>query len=199
MQMRIYLEKPNCVIPDWEAWARENGAGEKTELGRIILRTLRLASERKVGISKIRTVYCESGVSAGLSLSDYGFCHDDRACEPQPVASRLGPRFHPWQPERTGEEGWKECRRYAALIRGIRAHGGPVAPSAAAPSESNLSSPRSETPIPQSVALFRNEVTRRAPLPMKADRTTSPSCVGGASRNSLAKRFPNWDFCLDSH
>ena len=63
-----------------------------------------------------------------LRLSDYGLGHDDRAREPQPVASRLGPRFHAWQLEGTVEESWEECSRHAALIRAIRSHGQPVIP-----------------------------------------------------------------------
>lgn len=58
-----------------------------------------------------------------LRLSDYGLGHDERAREAQPVASRLGPRFHAWQLQGTVEESWEECRRHAAIIRAIRAHG----------------------------------------------------------------------------
>ena len=61
-----------------------------------------------------------------LRLSDYGLGHDNRAREPQPVASRLGPRFHPWQLEGSVDESWEECRRHAALIRAIRSHGAPA-------------------------------------------------------------------------
>ncbi len=62
-----------------------------------------------------------------LRLADYGLGHDDRAKEPQPVASRLGPRFLPWQLEGTVEESWEECRRHAENIRLIRAVGAPDA------------------------------------------------------------------------
>jgi hypothetical protein len=58
-----------------------------------------------------------------LRLSDYGLGHDDRAQQPQPVASRFGPRFYDWQLEGTVEESWEECRRHAALIEAIRSHG----------------------------------------------------------------------------
>jgi hypothetical protein len=54
-----------------------------------------------------------------LRLADYGLGHDDRAKEHQPVASRLGPRFLPWQLELSPEESWEECERHAALIRQI--------------------------------------------------------------------------------
>jgi len=67
-----------------------------------------------------------------LRLADYGLGHDDRAREPRPVASRLGPRFHPWQLEGTVEESWEECRRHAANLRAIRSHDAPAAPPSAA-------------------------------------------------------------------
>jgi len=39
-----------------------------------------------------------------LRLADYGLGHDERARRPQPVASRLGPRFYDWQLAQTAEE-----------------------------------------------------------------------------------------------
>jgi len=54
-----------------------------------------------------------------LRLADYGLGHDDRAKEHQPVASRLGPRFLPWQLEQSVEESWEECERHAKLISQI--------------------------------------------------------------------------------
>ena len=54
-----------------------------------------------------------------LRLADYGLGHDDRAKEHQPVASRLGPRFLPWQLEQSVEESWEECRKHAELISRI--------------------------------------------------------------------------------
>lgn len=60
-----------------------------------------------------------------LRLADYGLGHDDRAREHQPVASRLGPRFLPWQLEQGVEESWEECARHAekieALLGGVAA------------------------------------------------------------------------------
>ena len=53
-----------------------------------------------------------------LRLADYGLGHDDRAQHPQPVASRLGPRFHDWQLAQTPEESWAECERHAKAILG---------------------------------------------------------------------------------
>lgn len=53
-----------------------------------------------------------------LRLADYGLGHDERAREPQPVASRLGPRFLDWQLTQTPEESWAECERHARAILG---------------------------------------------------------------------------------
>lgn len=60
-----------------------------------------------------------------LCLADYGLGRDDRAKHPQPVASRLGPRFYDWQLKQTPEESWAECRRHAATIQAIRSIGLP--------------------------------------------------------------------------
>ena len=54
-----------------------------------------------------------------IRLADYGLGHDDRAKKHQPVVSRLGPRFLPWQLEKTAEEAWEETKRHAALINRI--------------------------------------------------------------------------------
>ena len=53
-----------------------------------------------------------------LCLADYGLGHDDRAKEPQPVASRLGPRFYDWQLAQTPEESWRECHLHARNLLG---------------------------------------------------------------------------------
>ncbi|MYI96618.1 MAG: hypothetical protein F4075_06895 [Acidobacteria bacterium] len=65
-----------------------------------------------------------------LRLADYGLGHDHRARRPQPVASRLGPRFFDWQLAQTPEESWRECHlharnllgehRYRQLLEGIQ-------------------------------------------------------------------------------
>ena len=67
-----------------------------------------------------------------LRLSDYGLGHDDRARQPQPVASKFGDRFLPWQLNEDVEQSWEECRRHAANIRAIRSRFAPE-PAAAAP------------------------------------------------------------------
>ena len=48
-----------------------------------------------------------------LRLADYDLGHDERAKHPQPVASRLGPRFFDWQLAQTPEESWRECETHA--------------------------------------------------------------------------------------
>jgi len=53
-----------------------------------------------------------------LRLADYGLGHDDRAKVPQPVASRLGPRFLDWQLAQSSEESWRECRLHARNLLG---------------------------------------------------------------------------------
>jgi predicted ATPase len=51
-----------------------------------------------------------------LRLADHDLGHDERAREPQPVASVLGPRFLDWQLEQTPEEAWAECERHARAL-----------------------------------------------------------------------------------
>lgn len=53
-----------------------------------------------------------------LRLADYGLGHDERAKHPQPVASRLGPRFYDWQLAQSAEESWRECHLHARNLLG---------------------------------------------------------------------------------
>lgn len=53
-----------------------------------------------------------------LRLADYGLGHDERAKHPQPVASRLGPRFYDWQLAQSPEESWRECHLHARNLLG---------------------------------------------------------------------------------
>ena len=52
-----------------------------------------------------------------LRLADYNLGQDDRAKHPQPVASRLGERFLPWQLQGTPEDSWQECERQAENLK----------------------------------------------------------------------------------
>ena len=54
-----------------------------------------------------------------LRLADYGLGHDERALHPQPVASRLGPRFHDWQIAQSAGESWRECHLHARNLLGV--------------------------------------------------------------------------------
>ena len=53
-----------------------------------------------------------------LRLADYGLGHDERAREPQPIASRLGPRFYDWQLARSADESRRECHLHARNLLG---------------------------------------------------------------------------------
>ena len=53
-----------------------------------------------------------------LCLADYGLGHDDRARHPQPVASRLGPRFYDWQFAQSAGESSRECHLHARNLLG---------------------------------------------------------------------------------
>ena len=58
-----------------------------------------------------------------LRLSDYSLGHDERARYPQPVASRLGPRFYDWQFVQSADESWRECHLHARNLLGIHGYG----------------------------------------------------------------------------
>jgi hypothetical protein len=60
-----------------------------------------------------------------LRIADYGLGHDERAKHPQPVASRLGPRFCDWQLAQTAEESWRECEIHARNLSGTAPEGEP--------------------------------------------------------------------------
>ena len=53
-----------------------------------------------------------------LCLADHDLGHDERARHPQPVASRLGPRFYDWQLVQSAEESWRECYLHARNLLG---------------------------------------------------------------------------------
>ena len=48
-----------------------------------------------------------------LRLADYQLGQGSRSMQPQPVASRLGPRFCDWQLVQRTEESWEECHIHA--------------------------------------------------------------------------------------
>ena len=53
-----------------------------------------------------------------LRLAGYGLGHDERARHPQPVASRLGPRFYDWQLVQSADESSRECHLHARNLLG---------------------------------------------------------------------------------
>ena len=53
-----------------------------------------------------------------LRLADYGLGHDERSRQPQPVASRLGPRFYDWQLVQSADESWRECHLHTRNLLG---------------------------------------------------------------------------------
>lgn len=53
-----------------------------------------------------------------LRLADLGLGHDERAAQPQPVASVLGPRFYDWQLAQDAAESWRECALHARNLLG---------------------------------------------------------------------------------
>jgi hypothetical protein len=57
-----------------------------------------------------------------LCLADYGLGHDDRAKEPQPVRSVLGPRYLDWQLAQTAGELRMECHLHARNLLGEAAY-----------------------------------------------------------------------------
>jgi hypothetical protein len=94
------------------------GKGEDPELRATVLSQIAL---RELEVRGLRSFFGLDGGSAWLlpdsvRLADYGLGRDDRAKEPQPVASRLGPRFYDWQLEQGVEESWEECERHAEIL-----------------------------------------------------------------------------------
>jgi len=75
---------------------------------------------RKKGIEAFLTQNRGEGwlLPETLRLADYDLGRDDRARHPQPVASRLGPRFFDWQLAQTPEESWRECHLHARNVLG---------------------------------------------------------------------------------
>ena len=48
-----------------------------------------------------------------IRLAEYGLGNNERARQPQAVASRFGPRFYNWQLAQSAEESWRECEIHA--------------------------------------------------------------------------------------
>jgi hypothetical protein len=91
------------------------------ELRHTVLSLVAFHELKKLGLDDFLALNRGEGwmLPETLRLADYGLGHDERAREPQPVRSRLGERFLPWQLEQSVEESWEECRRHAELIEKI--------------------------------------------------------------------------------
>ena len=76
--------------------------------------------DRRKGIEAFLTQNHSEGwmLPETLRLADYGLGHDERALHPQPVASRLGPRFYDWQLVQSADESWRECHLHARNLLG---------------------------------------------------------------------------------
>jgi hypothetical protein len=93
------------------------------ELRHTVLTQIAFQDLERLGLEKFFAQNDGEGwmIPETLRLADYGLGHDDRAKEPQPVASRLGLRFLPWQLEQGVEESWGECARHAERIKALLA------------------------------------------------------------------------------
>ncbi len=95
--------------------------GNDPELRQLVLAQVAFHDLNTVGLKSFLSPNEGDGwmVPETLRLADYDLGHDDRARKPQPVAAALGPRFYPWQCERSAEESWRECELHADLLRQI--------------------------------------------------------------------------------
>jgi hypothetical protein len=91
------------------------------ELRHTVLTQVAFHELKRVGLDAFLALNDGEGwmLPETVRLADYGLGHDDRAKELQPVASRLGPRFLPWQLEQGVEESWEECERHAERLEAL--------------------------------------------------------------------------------
>ena len=89
-----------------------------------------------------------------LRLADYNLGHDDRAKEHQPVASRLGPRFLPWQLEKDPATSWAECEAHAAQLDALWRHARTLSgvPETEATAETTSESEPKKAPVKKTVS-----------------------------------------------
>ena len=101
--------------------------GQLTELRHTVLAQVAFHDLQAMGLEAFLAQNNGEGwmLPETLRLSDYGLGHDDRARQPQPVASQFGDRFLPWQLNEDVAQSWEECRRHAENIRAIRSRFAP--------------------------------------------------------------------------
>jgi hypothetical protein len=141
-------------------WRFEKGTDP--ELRIAILAQVAFRDLERVGLKEFLNMNDGDGwmLPETLRLADYGLGHDERAKEPQPVASRLGPRFYDWQLEQSVEESWEECERHAEILdRILRA--GPVAAEPTS-DDANCGPPTDLFGEPVSTDLFGTPLYTRA-------------------------------------
>lgn len=133
------------------------------ELRHTILSLVAFNELKNVGLDSFLSLNEGEGwmLPESLCLADYGLGHDERAEGSQPVASRLGPRFMPWQLRGTPEESWEECRRHAEILRMMRGDEDEEL------EEQSSGEDSSDTPVdlfgnPLSTDLFGNVLTTKA-------------------------------------
>lgn len=61
-----------------------------------------------------------------LRLADYGLGHGEGARHPQPVVSRLGPRFYDWELVRSADDSRRECQLHPRNLLGLRGYALPL-------------------------------------------------------------------------
>ena len=135
------------------------------ELRHTILTQIAFRDLQRMGLEAFMSQNSGEGwmLPETLRLTDYGLGHDERAKQPQPVASQLGVRFLSSQLNEDVEQSWEECRRHAENIRAIRSRFAPepaVAVSTTPAMPQNPSTPPAVDllgePIPTD--LFGNEL-----------------------------------------
>jgi len=89
------------------------------ELRHTVLSLVAFQELKQIGLEEFLSLNDGEGwmLPETLRLADVGLGRDSRAQHPQPVASRLGPRFLASQLDGTAEETWRECARHAETLK----------------------------------------------------------------------------------
>jgi len=89
------------------------------ELRHTILSLVAFRDLKRLGLDAFLTINEGDGwmLPESLRLADLGLGRDSRAQEHQPVASRFGARFLPWQLGQSVQESWQECASHAEKMK----------------------------------------------------------------------------------